>query len=177
MPQSSAQIPTTGAVRRLTVLDAEMLALKNNPQISVYRLLSLASNQVTREQKAAYYPNVYGSLTAVEPKEGTRIAAGLLNNPSVYERAAGGITLSQLITDFGRTNNLVATAALRAKAADMNAVATADQIKLAVDQAFYNTLQEFALLKSGPGNRTRAASGIPSDYDPVPEQATLGARR
>ena len=147
MPQSLSQIPTTGAVRRLTVLDAEMLALKNNPQISVYRLLSLASNQVTREQKAAYYPNVYGSLTAVEPKEGTRIAAGLLNNPSVYERAAGGITLSQLITDFGRTNNLVATAALRAKAADMNAVATADQIKLAVDQAFYNTLQEFALLR------------------------------
>ena len=39
---------------------------------------------------------------------------------------AGGVTLSQLITDFGRTNNLVATAALHAKAADMNAVATAD---------------------------------------------------
>lgn len=147
VPQPPPQIPTTGAVQRLTVQDAEALGLKNNPQISVYRLLSLASNQVTREQKAAYYPNVYGSLTAVEPKEGTRIAAGLLNNPSVYERAAGGLTLSQLITDFGRTNNLVATAALRAKAADMNAVATADQVKLAVDQAFYNALQEFALLK------------------------------
>jgi len=147
VPQPPPQIPTTGAVQRLTVQDAEALALKNNPQISVYRLLSLASNQVTREQKAAYYPNVYGSLTAVEPKEGTRIAAGMINNPSVYERAAGGLTLSQLITDFGRTNNLVATAALRAKAADMNAVATADQIKLAVDQAFYNALQEFALLK------------------------------
>ena len=65
----------------------------------------------------------------------------------MYERAAGGVTLSQLITDFGRTNNLVATAALRAKAADMNAVATADQIKLAVDEAFYNALQTFALLK------------------------------
>jgi outer membrane protein len=152
VPQPPPQIPTTGAVQRLTVQDAEALALKNNPQISVYRLLSLASNQVTREQKAAYYPNVYGSLTAVEPKEGTRIAAGMINNPSVYERAAGGLTLSQLITDFGRTNNLVATAALRAKAADMNAVATADQIKLAVDQAFYNALQERALLEGGPGN-------------------------
>ena len=140
------QLPTTGApVRHLTVQDAEALALKNNPQISVYRLLSLASNQVTREQKAAYYPNVYGSLTAVEPQEGTRIAAGNLNNPIVYERAAGGLTLSQMITDFGRTNNLVATAALRAKAADMNALATADQIKLAVDEAFYNALQTLAL--------------------------------
>ena len=55
------------------------------------------------------------------------------------------LRLSQLITDFGRTNNLVASAALRAKAADMNAVATADQIKLAVDEAFYNALQTLAL--------------------------------
>ena len=64
------QLPTTGPPQRLTVQDAEALALKNNPQISVYRLLSLASEQVTREQKSAYYPTMYGSLTAVEPKEG-----------------------------------------------------------------------------------------------------------
>lgn len=146
VPQPAAQLPPSGApVQRLTVQEAEALALKNNPQISVYRLLSLASGQVTREQKSAYYPTIYGSLTAVEPKEGSRIAAGNLNNPIVYERAAGGITLSQLITDFGRTNNLVAAAAFHAKAADMNAVANADQIKLAVDQAFYNALQTFAL--------------------------------
>ncbi len=140
------QLPSAGTLRRLTVQDAEALALKNNPQISVFRLLALASQQVTREQKSAYYPTLFGSLTAVKPEEGTRIAAGALNNPSVYERAAGGLTLSQLITDFGRTSNLVATAALRAKAADMNAAATADQIKLTVDQAFYTALQSAALL-------------------------------
>jgi len=144
--QVQVQVPPSGAAVRLTVQDAEALALKNNPQISVYRLLYLASKQVTRQQQAAYYPTVYGSLTAVEPREGgNRIAAGYLNNPSVYERAAGGVALSQLITDFGRTNNLVAAAALRAKAADMNAIATADQIKLAVDEAFYNALQTSAL--------------------------------
>ena len=159
--QTPAQLPTTGTLQRLTVQDAEALALKNNPQISVYHLLALASHQVTREQKAAYYPDVYGSLTAVEPKEGSRIAAGNLNNPIVYERAAGGLTLSQLITDFGRTNNLVATAALRAKAADMNALATADQIKLAVDQAFYNALQTVALLKVA--EQTVAARQLVSD--------------
>ena len=143
--QTQAQLPATGAPIKLTVKDAEALALKNNPQISVYRLLSLASGRVTREQKAAYYPNVYGSLTGADARDSaSRIAAGVLNNPIVYERAAGGVTLSQLITDFGRTNNLVASAALRAKAADLNAVATADQIKLAVDQAFYNALQSFA---------------------------------
>ncbi len=147
-PPAQLQIPTTGPTQRLTVQDAEGLALKNNPQISVYHLLSLASGQVTRQAKSAYYPSVYGSFTAAEPKDnGSRVAAGYLNNPIVYERVAGGVALSQLITDFGRTSNLVASAALRAKAADMNAQATADQIRLAVDQAFYNALQAFALQK------------------------------
>ena len=57
---------------RLTIQDAESLGLKNNPQISVYRLLALASGQVTRENKAAYYPTVYGSLTAVDANEASR---------------------------------------------------------------------------------------------------------
>ena len=142
--QPQAKLPTPAAPLRLTLQDAEAAALKNNPQISVYRLLALASAQVTREQKAAYYPNLHGSLTGVAANEGSRIAAGNLNNPIVFQRAAGGFTLSQLITDFGRTNNLVAAAALHAKAADMNSIATAEQIRLAVDQAFYNALQSFA---------------------------------
>ena len=161
-PAAQLQIPTTGPTQRLTVQDAEALALKNNPQISVYRLLSLASGQVTRQAKAAYYPSINGSLTAVEPREGgNRIAAGFLNNPIVYERAAGGVALSQLITDFGRTSNLVASAALHAKAADMNAQATADQIRLAVDQAFYNALQAFALQKVA--EQTVSARQVVSD--------------
>jgi outer membrane protein len=145
-----AQTPASGqpAVNRLTLPEAERLALKNNPQITVSRLLALASGQVAREQKAAYYPNLYGSLTAVQPdQDGNRIAAGVLTNPTVYQRAAGGLTISQLITDFGRTPNLVAAAVLRAKEADMNALATAEQIRLAADQAFYNVLQTLALQK------------------------------
>ena len=138
------QLPTTGPVQRLTIQDAEALAIKNNPQISVYHLIYLASNQMTREQKAAYYPTIYGSLTAVGGQQGSRIAAGNLNSPRLLNRAAGGLALSQLITDFGRTNNLVAMAALRAKAANMNAAATTYQIKLAVDEAFYNVLQTLA---------------------------------
>ena len=143
---SSSTMPTSTALR-LSVQDAETLALRNNPQVSVYRLLAMASQQVTREAKSNYYPNVYGSMTAVEPQSGSRIAAGALNNPIIYERVAVGVTLSQLIVDFGRTSNLVATAALRAKASNLNAQATAAQIKLAADQAFYNALQANAELK------------------------------
>ena len=144
-PQTaSPQLPASGPVQRLTLQDAEALAIKNNPQISVYHLIYLASNQVTREAKSAYYPTIYGSFTAVGGQQGSRIAAGSLNAPRLLNRAAGGLALSQMITDFGRTNNLVATSALRAKAASMDAVATAYQIKLAVDEAYYNALQTFA---------------------------------
>ncbi|HEY4931122.1 MAG TPA: TolC family protein, partial [Terriglobales bacterium] len=150
-PTNPTQVPAqpapASAALRLTVQDAEALALRNNPQVSVYRLLAMASQQVTREAKSNYYPNIYGSVTAVEPQPGSRIAAGALNNPIIYERVAAGVTLAQLITDFGRTNNLVATAALRAKASNLNAQATAAQIKLAADQAFFNALQANAELK------------------------------
>jgi outer membrane protein len=70
-----------------------------------------------------------------------QITAGSLNNPIIFERAAAGATVSQLITDFGRTANLVSSANLNAKAQDENAVATEEQIRLATDQAFYNALQ------------------------------------
>ena len=161
----SSQVPAqpvpASAALRLTVQDAEALALRNNPQVSVYRLLAMASQQITREAKSNYYPTVYGSVTAVEPQPGSRIAAGALNNPIIYERVAAGVTLAQLVTDFGRTNNLVATAALRAKASNLNAQATAAQIKLAADQAFYNALQANAELKVA--DQTVSARQLVSD--------------
>ncbi len=124
-------------------------------------LLALASQQVTREAKSSYLPAAYGSITAVDARDGSRIAAGGINNPVLYERFAGGVALSQLITDFGRTNNLAATAVLRAKASDMNAAATAAQIKLAVDQSFYNALQAKAELRVA--EQTVSARQVVSD--------------
>ena len=161
---AGAQNPTATPppnILRLTVQDAEALALKNNPNVSLAHLMAMASQQVTREAKSNYYPTTYGSITAVQPRNGSRIAAGYLNNPVLYDRFAGGVALSQLITDFGRTNNLVATAALRAKAADMNAAATAAQIKLAVDQAFYNALQANA--EQRVAHQTVSARQVVSD--------------
>ena len=64
----------------------------------------------------------------------------------MYQRAAAGATVSQLLTDFGRTTNLISSANLAAKAENQNAVATKEQILLAVDQAFYNALQTQAIL-------------------------------
>jgi len=132
---------------RLTRTDAEQLALKNNPRISVGRLLALAQHQVYRESRSAALPNFNGAVTAVDANEGSRIGAGALNAPRLLEHAGAGVTLSQLITDFGRTANLVSSSKLLEKAQNANALATTEDIVLATDQAFYNALQAQALLK------------------------------
>ena len=140
-PPPNAPPPTAGAGSvRLTLADAEKLALKNNPRIAVSHLVALAQNQVTREARSVEMPTVVGNLTAVDAHPGGRITAGSLNNPVLYQRAAGGVTLAQLITDFGRTRNLVSSADLRAQAETAAANATAADITLAVDQAFYRAL-------------------------------------
>jgi len=147
-PGSQAPVPQSsqGTPVLLSLKDAQALALKNNPQISVARLTALASQQVTREVRSNLWPTATVDLTGVDANPGTRITAGALNNPTIYQRAAVGTMVSQLLTDFGRTKNLVSSANLAAKAENQNAVATKEQILLAVDQAFYNALQTQAVL-------------------------------
>jgi len=141
LPQNAPGTPTT-----LSLKDAQALALKNNPQISVARLTALASLQVTREVRSSLWPTATVDLTAVDANPGTRLTAGALNNPILYQRAAAGAMVSQLLTDFGRTTNLISSANFAAKAENQNALATKEQILLAVDQAFYNSLQAHAVL-------------------------------
>jgi outer membrane protein len=144
---SVLQNPSSSNTIRLTVKDAEALALKNNPAISVARLSALASEQVTREVRSNLWPQAYANLTGVDARNNSRITAGGLNNPSVYTRAAGGATVTQLITDFGHTTNLVAGARLQARAEEQSAAAAKEDVLLAVDQAFYNALQTHAVLR------------------------------
>jgi outer membrane protein len=123
------------------------MAIEHNPNISVARLLALAQAQVTREVRSAELPTAVGSLTTVGAHDNSRITAGALNNPSIFDRAAGGLSVSQLITDFGRTHNLVRSAQSNAKAQSEDERATELEITLTVDQAFYQALSAQAVLK------------------------------
>ncbi|HUE42514.1 MAG TPA: TolC family protein, partial [Candidatus Sulfotelmatobacter sp.] len=136
----------TGPPRKLTLKEAEALALRNNPQITIGKLRSLEAREYVREARSALLPTAYLSLTAVDSDPGGRIAAGGLTNPTVFPRAAAGATVSQLVTDFGRTTNLVSSSKFQAKAEDQNAAATTADITLAVDQAFYNSLETLDLV-------------------------------
>jgi len=143
-PQAGASAPQNA--RPLTLTDAEAIALKNNPQITIGKLRALVAQQMVREARSGLLPTAFLSLTAVDAYPGSRITAGALNNPIVYTRAAGGASVSQLVTDFGRTSNLLSSSKYGAKAEEQNAEATRADILLAVDQAFYSALETKALV-------------------------------
>ena len=126
--------------------------MKNNPQVTVARLLALAQHQVYRETRAAELPTGNAEVTAVEAEEASRISAGALSSSRLLEHAGAGGGFSQLLTDFGRTRNLVASSALQEKAQKANAVATQYDIQLATDQAFYNALEAEQTLKVAQQN-------------------------
>jgi len=143
----AAQVGVATPGQKLSLRDAEELALRQNPQISVARLLALASQQVTREVRSNLWPTANADITGVDAQANSRITAGGLNNPIIYERAAGGVSVSQLITDFGRTTNLVASASFSQRAEEQSARATKEQILLEVNQAFFGALQTHAVLR------------------------------
>jgi outer membrane protein len=130
----------------ITRTDAEHLALKNNPRITASHLLALAAGQVTRQTRSGYLPQISAAITAEKAEDGSRIGAGELTDSRLYTHAGTGGSLSQLITDFGHTRELVATSKLQQKAQDQTALATEQDVLLATDQAFYRLLNAQSLL-------------------------------
>src|SRR5882724_3442735 len=72
----------------LTLQQAEAIALKNNPQITIGKLQALVAQQQIREQRSALLPDVSINLTGVQSQPGSRVAAGGLNNSIIYPRVA-----------------------------------------------------------------------------------------
>ncbi len=144
----SAVTARADETNRLSLRDAEAMAIRNHPRITEAELIALASKQVVREVRSAYFPTVSADATAVGAfGPDTRIAAGGLNNPLILNRDAEGLTVSQLITDFGRTVNLNASAKLHSQAEAAGALATREEILLAVSAAYYDSLQAQSVLE------------------------------
>jgi outer membrane protein len=149
---AQVDLSASGQLPRLTQADAERLAVKNNPRVSVARLLALAQHQVVRETRSAELPTGTASITAEDAENASRLSAGSLTASRLFEHAGAGGGFTQLITDFGKTSNLVASSKLQEKAQDANALASTEDIVLAADQAFFNALQAQALLKVAEQN-------------------------
>ena len=131
----------------LTLADAEKLAIQNNPQFAAAQLNAQASYQVPLEVRAATLPTVSGAVTGVGADSGSRLAAGAINNPVVYNRLGTGLLVNQLVTDFGRTGNLIASANLRAQAQDQVTETARADILITTARAYFAVLRANAVLK------------------------------
>jgi len=146
-PPPGQTSPLAAAPTLLTRQQAEQIALANNPRIHISQLLAKVQHQVVRERRADELPNLNGALTAVGANDGSRISAGSLTASRLLQHAGMGVQLSQLITDFGHTQNLVASAKLQEKASLANAEASREDIVLAADQVFFQTVEAQATLR------------------------------
>jgi outer membrane protein len=142
-----AATPTETTPTLLTRQQAEQIALANNPRVRVSQLVAKIKHQVVRERRSDELPNVGGNITAVTANTGSRISSGYLTASSLLEHAGMGVQVNQLITDFGRTRNLVASAQLQEKARTADAEASRQEIVLATDQVFYAVIEAQETLK------------------------------
>lgn len=139
---AAAQAPAT-----LTLHDAEAIAIKNHPQIqAAQNEVNFAQQQIVIN-RAPYFPTLSGQITGSQGNDLSRIGAGALSASRLFNRFGQGVEVDQLVTDSGRTPNLVATAKLQAQASDQTLTATRYDVLLGVNRAYYDVLHAQALVK------------------------------
>jgi len=136
------------APRRLTLQDAEAMALSQHPALQSAKALQRAALENPKQIRARQLPTVSASMTAAGmTSEEARLFAGGLNSPSVFNRVASSVTVGQLVTDFGRTRNLAASADLRARAQEAFSSTTRAQVLLQVDRSYFAALRAQRVLE------------------------------
>lgn len=130
----------------ITLEQAEAIAVRNHPRLAAAQTEAAAAQQAPVQAKSAFLPQATVNLTSAVANDNARIAAGALNNPIIYSRAAGGVNISQLVTDFGRTSNLVQSAKFTAAAQQSAADATRAAVLIDVDRAYFDVLRAQSVL-------------------------------
>ncbi len=98
-----APAPAPQNLPKLSLQEAEAMAIQNHPQIQAAQNQVNYSNQQIVESRSAYYPTVTGDITGSQGNNLARIGAGDLAASRLFDRFGQGLVLNQLITDSGRT--------------------------------------------------------------------------
>ncbi len=146
-PAQSAEQPQSPAGQRLTLADAEKIAIQNHPRIQAATQLASAAAAQVKEVQSAYFPQASGAATGAYAENNSRISAGLLNSPSVFNKFADGVSVSQLVTDFGRTRELSKSSNLHAQAEQENVVTTRADVLLRVNLSYFGAMKAQSVLR------------------------------
>ncbi|MDD4916043.1 MAG: TolC family protein [Methylococcales bacterium] len=132
----------------LTLKAVQELALKNHPHIGAVQSEAQAARESVTRARSAYFPHIEANITAVGATKNAWLASGfLLTQSTVNSRAATGLTVEQLITDFGRTATLVESSELKAEAGEQSLQAARLQTLLQATQAYFKVLRAQEVLK------------------------------
>jgi outer membrane protein len=132
---------------RLTLPEAVDLAVRNHPQVqAAQNEVNYAQQQVTIA-RAPYYPLISGEITGSQGNDLSRIGAGQLSASRLFNRFGQGVEVSQLVTDSGRTPNLIASSKFQAQAAQQDFTATRYSVVLNVNRAYFDVLHAQAVQK------------------------------
>jgi outer membrane protein len=132
----------------LTLRQAEAMALQNHPRIQAAQSEAAFTNQQIVEARSAYFPTVTAEITGSQANHDGRIGAGYLTDSAMFDRFGSGIAFSQLITDVGRTKNLVASSRLEAQDSAQNVQASTYDVLLQVNRAYFDVLHAQALIRT-----------------------------
>ncbi len=139
--------PPAQNLPKLSLAQAEALAIQNHPQVQAAQNEVNYSNQQIVQSRAAYYPDVTGDLTGSQGNNSARIGAGDLPASRLFNRFGQGVVVHQLITDSGRTANLVRSSRLQAQATAQTAQATRYDVLLQVNRSYFDVLHAQAVVK------------------------------
>lgn len=136
----------------MSLQQVQETARQNHPLIAQAQMKAQASQDAIVQAKSAYLPNVLAetvsTVSTSSKKTPARLTAGWGLAPGpVAAREAGGLTLKQLVTDFGRTAALVEGSELKAKASEADIQATDAQVVLLATNAYYQVFQSQEVLK------------------------------
>jgi outer membrane protein len=132
---------------RLTLADAKTAALNNHPQILAAQNEVFYSNQEITVSRAPYFPTLSADFTGTQGTPLARVGAGALSATRLFNRFGQGVVFSQLVTDSGRTKNLVASSRLQAEATSQILQAIRYDVLLEVTRAYFAALHAQAVVR------------------------------
>src|SRR4029077_19606887 len=132
---------------RLTLEEAKAAALNNHPQVLAAQNEAASTNEEITVSRAPYFPAFSADLTGSQGTPLARIGAGALSASRVFNRFGQGVVFSQLVTDSGRTKNLVASSRFQAQASAQTLQATRYDVLLEVTRAYFAALHGQAVVR------------------------------
>src|ERR1041385_510005 len=132
---------------RLTLDEAKTTALNNHPQILAAQNEAAYTNEEITISRAPYFPTFSADLTGTQGTPLARIGAGALSASRVFNRFGQGVVFSQLVSDSGRTKNLVSGSRFQAQASAQTLQATRYDVLLEVTRTYFAALHAEAVIR------------------------------